>query len=562
MAWYENRVVEFEESAVMEAQTLSMDAARQLANRLGLDLQTTKDGSVVTVPNYIATGSSSAVEDFVEFWTQSAKADPKLEAERRKRYQHYDMMDRVMGECMIMLDTYCDESLSTGFISNPVEILISDKGAEERVQQIFSRNKILERLRSIVRNLIKWGDLGFQIRFGTQLDPFQVAEDTYKWNKKIPVKPEVYEPENMSIDIHTPDVWEIRMDKETKLPTGYRYVGENIPYAKKDTVVSPLSFVQISMPDESMFPYGRSILDPLRTIFDQLSTIEALLAISRASRVERLIVKIPTTTDNPTAAMTQMQTMRGQWKNMIFTDSGSGRRTYPRTPSLQDILFIPAMEGFEISPLKPSIDIANIADVEFFRDKAITLTGLPKGYFLADQVTDRGGALASQDLKFARRIIPIQDVLCQGITKLVMVVCAYLGYDIRNLRITTKVKRPIQIADPILASYVNISNTARMLLENYNVFSPRDQTGMVLNPATQKQFAAMLRALGMNDDLVKIMTIDQGTPVQVPAFTYDPQNSSHALVDAATYDSQRILTTGGPHVRQGFQALYESVGRR
>src|SRR5438309_5013157 len=210
------------------------------------------------------------------------------------------MMDKVMGESMIMLDTYADEALSTGFVLDPIEITINDKEAQRGVLEILRRNKIFEHMRSITRNLIKWGDLGFQIRFGDKLEPFRDAlaaaserggglktERTMRRSLKDPsdVDPSSYDPANMSIDIHTPEVWEIKLDEHLRTTIFYKY-DATVPYATKDTEVSPLSFVQMSLPDDQMFPYGRSILDPLRTIFDQLSTIEALLAISRASRVE------------------------------------------------------------------------------------------------------------------------------------------------------------------------------------------------------------------------------------------------------------------------------------
>ena len=105
-------------------------------------------------------------------------------------------------------------------------------------------------------------------------------------------------------------------------------------------------------------------------------------------------------------------------KNAIF-GSSDGTRSKSRIAALTDVLFIPGSERKEygIDRLQSSIDVSSIDDVEYFRDKMLMATRLPKGYLLADQVIRIDeGALAQQDLKFSRSLLPMQFGYVDGLT--------------------------------------------------------------------------------------------------------------------------------------------------
>jgi hypothetical protein len=161
--------------------------------------------------------------------------------------------------------------------------------------------------------------------------------------------------------------------------------------------------------------------------------------------------------------------MKNQLKNQIFTDQSSGKRSYGSIPALTDVLFLPSDKDFSIDKMSSSIDIATTEDVEYFRDKAITATGLPKGYFLADGTTDRGNALASQDLKFARKLLPAQYAFVQGIIKLCTILSAYVSdKDPTTHKITVSIKKPENLSQEKLEQYQKINDTAVSMIDGWS----------------------------------------------------------------------------------------------
>jgi hypothetical protein len=490
---------------VFEAVSISRDRLQDLADYLGVQLTTDRDGHYVAVPPNVDVNDPSFQRNFVSFWLDQATSSSSASKDRSRRITTFKAMDVSMAEASISLDTYADEALGVGFIENPIQVRISNKAVHDVVLEILTRNDITKRARSMMRNLIKYGDLGYKITLPT--DPAKTILD-------------------INLEYIDPLSWECRVsDDAPNLVLGYtigsisggRRSGPN-PSSKKDNL-QLWEFLQLSVFDEDSKPYGRSLLEPMRVDFDKLVTMEALLALSRAARVDRLVIKVPTGSTNAVNAAQKLQQVKAQLKNAIFKDSSLGARSYAKTPALNEMIFMPSDAGFEIEKLPSNIDFSTTDDVDYFRNKVFTSTGLPKGFFLHDDTFSRGAALQQQDIMFARKLIQYQQAFCEGLVKMITVLSVYVaGTYISDLEVEVTLKRPHQLAESIIDYYKKVADAASEMIMTYAQAAQQ-------MPAPDT-FAKLLASLGMPQEVASIFN-QVGMPI--PGVTTDPSTPTKQI---------------------------------
>ena len=111
----------------------------------------------------------------------------------------------------------------------------------------------------------------------------------------------------------------------------------------------PWQFVHFLLADETTEPYGKSMLWSMRSAFDQLSTLEALLGISRMSKIQRLVFWVPLPRDTAiTDSYGYMNEFRSNYLNSIFTDA-PGAKAGRKIPGATSILTLPkAADGTKV----------------------------------------------------------------------------------------------------------------------------------------------------------------------------------------------------------------------
>lgn len=481
---------------------------KALAKFLGLETVPEREDLVIPA-GLLATADTKS---FLEFWFDSLYhgEDYRDSSKRLERYNYYDMMEAFSGEVSLMLDTYADEALGIGFNRDVIEISTNKKEVTSYVLEVFERNDLYRNLRSYVRTMCKYGDVLLYVipplEFitsriiysdfsGTDFLSSSMRDVLSSSIEKVRKGDDKIFPYIVAIK---PSHWNIR---KSFLGKPLVYDIDEIDNMRVNITETPLRVVQMSLPDDRTVPYGMSIIEPMRVVADQLSTLEALMALSRASRIERIIVRVPTSDSNPASALYELSRLRAMWRNVIFGESsssgnvGSGR-PFSKTLSLTDMMFIPSVEGFSIETIKPSIDISTTEDVDYFVQKLLSLTGLPKGYFLADSTTSRGSALQAQDLKFLRKLLPIQNSVINAIVKLVYVVAAYGNFDISDLKVEASLSVPMEISEELINRYTTIFSSAKSIISDY-VGDTEEVDKKMLNQ--------ILKYLGAPDDLVEIL---------------------------------------------------------
>jgi Bacteriophage T4-like portal protein (Gp20) len=214
-------------------------------------------------------------------------------------------------------------------------------------------------------------------------------------------------------------------------------------------------------------------------------------------------------------------------------------------------LYIPSDAGFDINRLPSSVDISSTEDVQYFRDRLLSLTGLPRSYFLHDTSSNWGGsALEQQDVIFSRKLLKFQNAFCEAVTRLMMILSVYISEaDIANLSIEVRLRRPPQISADQIESYVNIADSAQKLIATWQSI-----TGNQIVPP--ELYSNLLVQLGMPTNLCQLFG-----PVQLQS-TNPQKLLTSSLNRDIVYTNHDIMTISPTIRRDVLRPLSENLKRR
>lgn len=473
----------------------------QVKDLMGVTTVQDQNGTIMTIP----VNEDSKTEDFAEFFigsTPTPTFNSTIENDRMTMYDMYDQMEIYVPECSITLNTYRDEILGTGFVDKPFTVWSSDKSCQEYINKIFKANKIEERFASYVKALLKYGDTGFlfhmplgatrydkddlQIEFIRPKDFRVYAEGSIEYAYDVGC---VYKPISKLVE----DMYNPQVNDKQLIQKDLKKALTKTPEPQSCTA---WDFCHWSIYDADYAPYGRSVLDSMRTLSDQKATMEVLMALGRASKVERIVLEITAPSNNPTVAMSQVMKTANTWKNMIMGADGAGGKNRNNTMGMTDVLTIPK-DVVKVNKLNSSFDVAGTQDVEYFRDQLITLSRIQKSNFMADQSINRGSTLEAQDLRFARAMTPYAKGVDDGINQLAIHVALLGGFDLTKIAIKVTTNRPAYVTKEYLLTYEQLANSAASLLSKAGVVPQ--------NPEYNSKYIKMLRELGMPESYLALM---------------------------------------------------------
>ncbi len=481
---------------------ISYDVLRGLAKKHGFAIGKTNSGNFVSIPlsqkyNYSSVDGNyvSLYDSFMETYTYYSKNYATLLA----AYKTFDLMDENLAEVGLILDTYTAEVLSQGFTNNPLRITISDAKAQKLVEKILYKNKIYQKLPNITRSIAKYGNYGM-VLFYPYLNQW-LSDNKNADFTQIDVV------EDLSIRFVNPKYYKINTDEYLNV-INYETTDENAYVARPKTTVStsseiwqPWQFVAFAIHDEATEPYGKSMLWSMRSAFDQLSTLEALLGISRASKIQRLVFYVPIPNGTAiTDAYGYMNEFRTQYLNSVFTDA-PGAKAGRKIPGATSILTLPvAADGkkVEVDHIEANIDLSSTEDVDYFKDKIFNNSKLPKGYLVGEDVITTAQTLEAQDLKLKRALIPLKKALLDGLMYLVANILTHAGYDVNKLDIKVSLNEPIQIPADVISKYGDIAD----LVKSFKEVNPE------MTNINQYQ---LLVKLGMPQDIAELICRNTST---------------------------------------------------
>ena len=483
---------------------------------------------------------------FFQYWMDEGFVSQDandIEIGRKARYEEYRIMDDNSAEASLSLDTYADESLASGRTEeSPVKIYVSDKKLGKQALDILKAQNLVSdghhgftTHRSSIRTLAKYGDVFHQFVRESPKSPIQIQRirDPAKIKK----------------------IW------EPKSQTCLLFIKQDENNREKERLF-PWEVSHYAIPDDQFYPYGRSILEPMRSPYKQLIINEALMALSRSSKVERLVIKVPTSGSNPASVFSQLITAKSQMKNAVFGTDG-GVRSKSRIQALTDILWMPGGKEYGIDRLQSNIDISSTDDVEYFRDKMLMSSRLPKSYLLADN-TQRieEGALAMQDLKFSRALLPLQHGYAEGLTWEITALLVMLGADLSKVNVRVSIDKPQSLSRAMVSGLDETIRSVDSLIESFTKATKGEQRGGYGGGdeeppemmAPEKWVQLMRSMTGLSS---KILNTVANLKTEVPAIPIQEQVDAalEAVDESFHFNSRKIVDSWGssPQAIKEFQ---------
>lgn len=508
---------------------ISFDVLKGLAKKHNFTVGQTQSGEFVSIPisqkyKPLKSDDFRLYDDFLQSYTfYDGNFSTLLSA-----YKTIDSMAENLSEIELILDTYVAEVLSQGFIENPLNIKISNKNAQQLVEKVFYKNKIYQMLPNITKSLAKYGNYGFILQY-PYLEDWQ--EDKEIDFKKIDVL------EDLVITRVNPKYFQVNVD-EFNNPINYTTDYQDKHVAKLQTTAKQTKrvwqiwqFSHFLLPDEITEPYGKSMLWSMRSAFDQLTSLEGLLALSRASKIQRLVFYVPLPNGvDIVSSYGFMNEFRAQYLNSVFSDMGAAK-SGRKIPGAMSILTLPeANDGkkVEVDHIESNIDLSSTEDVEYFLDKILRNSSLPKGYLVGEDVITTAQALEAQDLKLKRTLIPLKKGLLNGIMDLTEKVLTHAGYNVGNLEIEVSLNEPIQVSADVISKYNDIGELLKSILEinngmtNINKFQFLVKLGMPTDIASLICSTSTINVLGNEEDLAHFMINQKLKNKQIDAGINEP----------------------------------------
>ena len=475
---------------------ISFDVLKGLAKKHNFAIGQVESGEYISIPlaykyDPSHTEDFSLYDDFMNTYTYYNKNYKTLLA----AYSTLDLMEENLSEVALILDTYVGEVLAQGFVDDPLNIKISNQRAQQLIERVFYKNKIYEKLPNLTKSIAKYGNVFMTLSY-PYLENWLVQADTDDSEidfSRIDIL------EDLVINYVNPKHVEITCD-EYYNPINYKthdedaYMNKTANSRSSYKIWQPWQIVHGLIPDELTAPYGKSMLWSMRSAFDQLTTLEALLGISRASNIQRLVFWIPMPNGvNMVDSAGFINEFRSQYLNSIFTDYGSAK-SGRKMPGAYSILTLPmAADGtkVEMDHVEAHVDLSSVEDVEYFLDKILRNSSLPKGYLVGEDTITTAQTLETQDLKLRRTLIPLKKAVVTFIMNLIENILTHAGYDVSKIDVEVSLNEPIQIPADTIAKYNDIA-------ELLGVFRELNPEMPVIN---QYQF---LIKMGMPQDVASL----------------------------------------------------------
>jgi hypothetical protein len=328
---------------------------------------------------------------------------------RLELFRDYEAMDTDSIICSA-LDIYADECTA----KNEFGDVLTIKSPNEKVQKVlhnlfYDVLNIEFNLWPWIRNTVKYGD------FFLKLD---IAENYGVINAEPISAYEMIREEGM--DPNKPN--EIRFKRDfTALSSAYSVSSNKDAEEFENYEIAHFRLLT----DTNFLPYGRSIIEPTRKVWKQITLMEDAMLIHRIMRApDKRVFKIDIGNIPPNEVEAFMEGMVNKMKKVPYIDQDTGE--YNLKYNMQNLLedfYLPvrgAESGTSIESLA-GVQYDSIADIDYLKNRMLGSLKIPKAYLGYEEDTTGKATLASQDFRFARTIERIQKIVASELNKIAIV---------------------------------------------------------------------------------------------------------------------------------------------
>lgn len=428
---------------------------QKLNKALGGDTNTAVSANYTrTVHNYAGLGPNDVIfttnnkEEYVQKMTQLRQQ--RMLAKQWKRaqyevqnnalanltevqmmYREADMMD-LFPEVGAALDTYMEEA--TYVKQDGMMINVTSKS--ERIKSILE-DLIYNRLSSnivfpmITRSTVKYGNTFMLLNI--------TPDNGITGWKQLPV----YEMQRFENGMDNPysagfaNINNIDVDKEDS--TKFVWVGKNeyTPYRNWQVAHFRLLY------DSLYLPYGVSGLNKARRHWRMLSMMEDMMLMYRLERsVERRVFKVNVGAIDEQDVPAYMDEIANNFKRTPIVDPLTGQLDLRKNIMTQmDDFFIPVRDPSEPNPIETLAAGQNMTamdDIKFVQNKLCTALRVPKSFLNFEEAAGDGKNLSMLDVRFARTVNRIQQMMLMELNKVCIIHLYLLGFedDLTNFQLS------------------------------------------------------------------------------------------------------------------------------
>jgi len=339
---------------------------------------------------------------------------------RADLYRNYELMD---ADALIssVLDIYSEETCLRNEYGELLTINSTKDSIKSSLENLFYDVLNIEfNLPWWVRNLVKYGD------FFLKLD---IVESIGVTNV-IPLSSygmERYE------DTGNPDLVKFKYDES--LGTSL------LSYTKRYVTKQELENYEIAhfrlLSDSNYLPYGRSVLENARKIWNQLTLMIDAMLIHRITRApDKRLFYIDVGTIAPDQIEAYMQQIINKMKKIPIIDENTGEFNLRyNLQNQQEDFYLPVRgdkSGTKIDTL-PGMTWTGIEDLEFLQQRMFAALKVPMAFLNNMEGLGAKSTLAAQDLRFARSIDKIQKILISELTKIAIIHLYSQGYSVEDI---------------------------------------------------------------------------------------------------------------------------------
>ena len=334
-----------------------------------------------------------------------------LQSTRMEVFRDYEAMD---SDSIISsaLDIYADECTAKDEFDDTLTIVTSNEKIHKVLHNLFYDILNIEfNLWPWIRSTLKYGDfflhLNITEKFGvTNAEPISVYEI---------IREEGANPEN-------PNEVVFRRDTAAGIVTSSTFYRRDIDTEEYQNY--EIAHFRL-LTDTNFLPYGRSLIEPARKVWKQLTLMEDAMLIHRIMRApDKRIFKIDIGNIPPHEVDTFMESTINKMKKIPFMDEATGQ--YNLKYNMQNILedfYLPvrgAESGTTIETT-PGLQHDAIPDIEYLKNRMLGSLKIPKAYLGYEEDTSGKSTLSSQDFRFAKTVERIQKIIVSELTKIAIV---------------------------------------------------------------------------------------------------------------------------------------------
>jgi uncharacterized membrane protein YgcG len=332
------------------------------------------------------------------------------QASRLELFRDYDVMDMdpIIASA---LDIYSDECLVPSEYGKVLTIKSNNENIKKILENLFYDILNVEfNMWSWTRNMCKYGDFFLRLEISPEYGVFLVHPISPYELTRI----EGSDPKNLNYVKYQHD----------GMGGGMEYENFEIAHFRL-------------LSDSNFLPYGKSMIEPARRVWKQLSLMEDAMLIHRIMRApEKRIFSIDVGNIPPADIDATMQKIMGQVKKMPYIDERTG--DYNLRFNLNNMVedfYLPVRgsdSGTKIDTL-PGMDFTGIDDLEYVRNKMMAALKIPKAFLGYEEGLSGKATLAAEDVRFSRTIGRIQRILVSELTKIAIVHLYVQGYQDSSL---------------------------------------------------------------------------------------------------------------------------------